>query len=528
MAEETTVRTISVENTDASNLPDAKSVAVTAMEAHVEIVRDVRAGTLRMREKKEKYLPKFEMEEQPDYDARRQQAVLYNAFRRTVSGLVGMVFRRDPVLGDDVPKQIVNHWENIDLTGRHGVVFCRDVFDAAINDGHACILVDWQKIAPGQLRSATDERRFGARPYWVDIRKEQILRFATDSIGGYLVLTRFAYTETVTEPDGEFGETTFERVRDYQLKFATLEGDKEPSLHPFFSVWEKRVNKDRKEVWVRVDSGWMSISRIPVTVCYTNRTGYLTSDPPLLDLALENIDHYQVRSDRKHALHIAGVPIPVLVGYREPTDESGETKQPVGPNRAIVLEHGGSAEYLESTGASLDHSRTELQDIEQRMAALGLAMLQRQTRSAETAEARQIDKSESDSQLMMAARGLQDCIEEALGFHAEWLREQKGGGSCDVNKDFVQQELSPQMIQTLSAMVGELQLPLEELWDFMVRGGILPDSFDPKKARVLLENMLTEPVSTTDDADAPEDEDDARSRDAASRSRTGPELDDEE
>jgi hypothetical protein len=155
---------------------------------------------------------------------------------------------------------------------------------------------------------------------------------------------------------------------------------------------------------------------------------------------------------------------------------------------AIKLPQGGDAKYLEPTGAALDSSRQELQDILQNMAALGLAMLQRDTRAAETAEAKRIDKSETDSRLAAAARGLQDAIEEALGIHALWIGE-ADGGSCDINRDFEQQPLDPQMLKVLSEMVGAGDLDLDTLWDIMKAGGVLPDTFDNEIVRAKLEGM---------------------------------------
>jgi hypothetical protein len=224
-------------------------------------------------------------------------------------------------------------------------------------------------------------------------------------------------------------------------------------------------------------------SRIPVTASFTNRTGFHESEPPLLDLAYENILHFQVRSDRSVALHVAGVPVPVFTGL----EDDGATSIEVGVTKGIKLPIGGTAAYMEPTGASLEHSRTELQDIEQRMAALGLSMLVRETRAAETAEAKRIDKGEADSQLASWALGHEDAVEEALGFHAEWMGE-ADGGSCEVNTDFGTEMLDAQMVQVLSALVGDRRITLDTMWDILLAGRVLPGTFSAEREKSLLED----------------------------------------
>lgn len=457
-------------STDPKNQPDALGLAHQRQHDAVTICRDVYGGTLRMRERGEKYLPQFPKEKFEAYQARLRTSVLYNAFKRTVRGLVGMVFRKEPQLGEDVPAQLVEHAENIDLAGRNLAVFAQDAFTDAMVDGHVCIFVDMPAVDPDAVPTLAHERAMGLRPYWTTIPKSEVLRFSTQMVNGRAVLTEFVYRECAVERDGQYGEREVQRIRIYRLTGGRVE----------FQVFTKRKDESGKESWTAEKQGTMSIDEIPVATAYTSRVRYLESEPPLLDLALENVLHYQTRSDRCNNLHIAATPIPVLIGAE--VDEDGKT-QVVATNQAIQLPLGGDAKYLEPTGAALDHSQRELQDIEARMAALGLAMLQRETRAAETAEAKRIDKSASDSQLAAAAIALGDAIEEAFRLHAKWLKIGEGGGSVSVNDDFERQEITPQMVKELREMVGAGQLRLETMWDILERGELLPSTFDPEAER---------------------------------------------
>src|SRR5690606_8155183 len=116
---------------------------------------DVYGGTFTMRDAGKRYLPQHPKEEDDAYKDRLRRAKLFNAFRRTVKGLTGLVFRKDPQIGDDVPEPIVGHLDNIDLTGRDLATFAKALFKSKTKLGHAHILVDWH--GPEGARRRQDE-----------------------------------------------------------------------------------------------------------------------------------------------------------------------------------------------------------------------------------------------------------------------------------------------------------------------------------------------------------------------------------
>ncbi len=471
------------------NEPDFVAPKQDAQLDLVAIVRDVWRGTANMRKRRATYLPQFPKETADGYNSRINTAVLFNAFRRTVLGLVGMVTRKDPEPQDDVPEEITTAWENIDNAGRHGVVFTADVLEDAVIDGHTFIFVDRAKVDP----DGTFAEELAARPYWIQVRKSQLLRWRTmQDDTGRVVLQSVAWKMLESVPDGMFGETEVLRIRQYDRDADEIT----------FRIWELRAASGNvKEHFVEIDSGTMGIDEIPLVAVYAERIAFFVSRPPLIDLGFENIRHYQLRSDRDNTLHIAGVPIPIFTGLDE--DEI----LGVGSDHGIILPTGGTASYLEPTGAALDETREELQDIETRMAVLGIAMLKPATRAAETAESRRLDKSEKDSALSRIARSLRDGLEEAARLHAKWLGIEDAG-TFSVSSDFESLALTSNEIKILSDMVVAKQLSLETMWDLLQTGEVLPDGFDPEVERKLLADEAPapepepepEPGSTDDDA----------------------------
>lgn len=517
-----------------SDQPDALGVAQRQEADALNFVRDVYAGTRALRAKGATYLPRFPLETDKGYEARRTTAVLFNAFRRTIKALVGMVFRKPVVLLEDVPAiirgeeadedtgrpRIVGHAENIDLAGRDLNTFARDHFEDAKRDGHADIFVDWEPVDPAEVLTLGDERDRGLRPYWIHVPKSDVVRHRARKIAGRMVLTAYAYRQVSTEDHGKFGEKEVERIRDYRL--ATVNTEAGDRLRVRFDVYRKKdKGGEGQDQWENEKGGWLTIDEIPVSTTYTNRTGFRRSDPPLEDLAFENVRHFQIRSDRDNTLHIAGVPIPVFMGLE--TQGPGGRKVETGSDRGIRLPLGGDAKYLEPEGVALTSTQQELKDIEHRMALLGLSMLVSESRAAETATSKRIDKSESDSQLTSSAQGLQRGLQEALRLHAKWLTPEDQrtpnitGGTVQVNMDFVDEPMDPQTAEFLANLVRTNLLSLETFLQALEAGELLVDGFDLEREierlggldalRAFVPSREEEPGGADPASDDPEDDD---------------------
>jgi hypothetical protein len=467
--------------------PDTYSSVILEQLDAVDLVRDVYDGTLALRAKGQVYLPKFEREQLSDYGSRVSQSVLYNAVDKTVEGLTGMVFRKDITVGGDVPEEILPHIENIDQTGRHLSVFAADVFQSGMIDGISFVLVDYPTVGEGQFITRAEEEGAGLRPYWVQIGVRDVRRIRWAVVDGRMQLTQFAYLTRTIEGRDDFTEVVIVRVRQWSL----INEGGVPRV--VLDVWRQEVQptetiaQDGSRIgagseWIHeVVARPLGIDMIPVHPFYGKRRAYMVGVPPLLDLALEDILHYQVRSDRQNVLHIASVPIPHLAGV----DTQGGSIT-VGPYEAIITSEGGKAQYMEPRGYALGESRAELQDIEQRMGSLGLAMLQRDTRASETAEAKRMDRAAGDSQLARAARSLQDCLESCLYFHATWMGL-PDGGSVDVNRDYDNATMDANLVRALSELEARGQLTLRTLLTALKTGEVIPDSVDVDEELVSLE-----------------------------------------
>src|ERR1043166_7271356 len=63
-----------------------------------ERIRDVLLGDTAVKRAGEKYVARLDSQTETEFEAYVERGFFYNATARTVSGYIGMIFRRDPVL----------------------------------------------------------------------------------------------------------------------------------------------------------------------------------------------------------------------------------------------------------------------------------------------------------------------------------------------------------------------------------------------------------------------------------------------
>jgi hypothetical protein len=98
--------------------------------------------------------------------------------------------------------------------------------------------------------------------------------------------------------------------------------------------------------------------------------------------------------------------------------------------------------------------------------------------SAETAEAKRIDRSQGDSTMMVIAQNVQDMIDNCLQYHAQYLGQAAAAGSCFVNRDFIGARLEPQEIQSLLQLYTAGTITQETLLRQLSDGEVLGDDFN--------------------------------------------------
>ena len=261
--------------------------------------------------------------------------------------------------------------------------------------------------------------------------------------------------ERVIVADGEFGEKYVEQIRVLR-----------PGSYELYRQGENNGDFEK------VAEGQTSLDYIPFAVAYSNRVGLLESRPPMEDIAELNLKAYQIQSDLDNMLHISAVPMLAFFGFPSSADEVS-----AGPGEAIAFPAEGRAEYIEPDGKSFEAQFKRLEQLAGQINELGLSAVLGQKLSAETAEAKRIDRSQGDSTMMVIAQQVQDLIDNCLQFHADFVGQAQAGSSY-VNRDFVGARLEPAEILALLQLYTAGSISQKTLLDQLSEGEILGDDFD--------------------------------------------------
>ena len=420
---------------------ESPNTAYVNMEPHWLLIEALLQGTYGIRKGHRKFLPQEVRELDESYDNRLMRSTLAPYYVRLERMLAGMLTRK-PVRLEDVSDVVTEQLFDVDLQGNDLNVWTYETARKCIRYGHVGVLVDAPKAGDN------------GRPYWTQYTPRDILGWRSEIKDGKQQLTQLRLMETITVPDGLYGEKQVQQVR---------------VLTPgAFEIHQK----DKKGDFVLIDEGSISLSEIPFAVAYSNRVGVLESRPPLADIAELNLKAYQVQSDLDNQLHISAVPMLAIYGFPQSAEEIS-----AGPGEAMALPEGARAEYIEPSGNSYSAQFQRLDQIASQINELGLAAVLGQKLSAETAEAKRIDRSQGDSTMMVIAQQMQDLIDNCLDFHAQYMQQAQAGSSF-INRDFLATRLEPQEIQSLLQLYTAGTITQETLLNQLSAGEVLGDEFD--------------------------------------------------
>lgn len=439
-----------------------QSAEIAELAREWALVDALMGGTPAMREAGELYLPRWPNELPAAYETRLSTATLFPAFRRTVGVMAGKPFAKELTLSDETPAQLRVWAEDIDLQGVSLHTFAAEMFEQVVAWGMAGILVEYPDAAMRDEDGNIIERTLtraqmlasGHRPYFVRIGPHQILGWRSEQVGGRTRLTQLRLLETVDEPDGGFGTVYAHQVR---------------VLYP--GGWEIYRQPAEGAEWQVVRSGRTALSEIPFVPLYGDRKAFMQGLPPLIDLAYQNVEHWQSKSDQQTILHTARVPILAVSGV---DDEDFELV--IGASAAVRLPMGADLKYVEHTGAAIEKGAAALEALQASMVQTGAELLvsregqRTATESANDAEA-------NKSQLLRMAEGFEDALDQALQFMADYVGL-PSGGNVSLFKDYGATSLSDASAQLVQTLQGAGVISKRTAINEFKRRGVLAQEVD--------------------------------------------------
>lgn len=434
------------------NDPSWVTGVVLDMSTQWEPIDCMLGGTQYLRDHSELFIPIEPREDEDAYKRRIMHATLSPFTMRIAEQAAGLILRkRIQLKAKAEDAELDPYWEmfskNVDGYGTSLDDFARRIAISSILYGHAAILCDYSSTQ--EAPNLAVERQLGYRPYFIPIDAKQILGWRKAEGSPIAEISQIRINEVVSEPLGEFGD---EMVRQIRVL--------EPGRY--------RVYRKRENGWTVYQEGTTSIGKIPLAVTYSGKVTELISTPPLLAIANLNIAHAQRTCDLHHSLHVASMPILTLRGFDDNSPEIG-----LSANSAILLPPDGGAEYVEPASSAFDAQQNFINELEKQMSSLGISVLFAQKTAAETAESKQLSRTDSDSLLAVVSKDLQSTLQEALDCAAAYVGIEAPEVSLD--RDFDLQVLTPQQVQQYLQLWTAGAITQESLLELLKSGEVLPD-----------------------------------------------------
>jgi len=396
------------------------SVGYEAMAKKWPMLDDLLSGTQAMRDAGETWLPKEPGESFTKYEARLNRSTLYAAYSDTIDKLSNKPFSR-PMSVSNLPEALDYLLEDVDSTGMSLETFAQDILMNLLVHGVVHVFVDHsvvEAVANGGKATKADEEREGARVLLTVVPAPRLIGWQTELRGREIKLTQIRMVETKLEPTGKYGDVQ----RNY-IRVVTETG------------WELHQQKDdQKDEYVSVGSGNHTFGSVPLVSIYAERTGFLTANPPLENLAWMNITHWQSSSDQRNILRFSRFSILFGKGMGHDVVEKGEIE--IGPSRSIVTSSvDAELKYVEHTGKGLEAGQKDLEDLEQKMEVLGNLPMLKQPKKLATSV--RIDSDRTSSQLQCWIRNVEHGIIDVLKMACQWRKiEAPDDLSVDIFSDF--------------------------------------------------------------------------------------------
>ena len=444
-------------------------------------IRDVLAGDRAIKRAGAKYVARLDSQSDDEFRSYVERGFFYNATARTVSGYVGMIFRRDPVL--QLPDQSVAlhpalkaFLNDVDLLGTTLDSYAKNIIADVVSLGRAGTLIDWQ--------SGKENRAYVSM-----YAAESILNWRQTRIDGELKLSLVVLSECAPGQPKDGDPFVVEDIPQLRVLKLVPVGD---SPRPVgqgegfvyqVELWQLRTVKNRKK-----EKEWQLVSTLtplrlgkPLPCIPFIFHGPAHSRPevaksPIEDLVAANLDHYRLNTDYKHGMHFTALPTAFVTGF----DKGAQLR--IGSTTAWVTDTlGATASFLEFRGDGLSTFERALDRVERLLTVLGSRLLETQKRVSESAEALAIRQAGESSIIAGISASITASMNDVLRWVYWWHSTEAMPEdvtaehiSYELNTDFEATLMSATEVQALVAAWQSGAISRDTLLHNFRTGEILP------------------------------------------------------
>ncbi|GKX54092.1 hypothetical protein SOASR030_02040 [Leminorella grimontii] len=420
-----------------------------------DMIGDCVDGERKIKKAGKKYLPHPSDDSASDdptgsrYESYKKRAAFVNATGRTLSGLIGIAFSKQPVI--ELKGGIEGLNSDADGEGQPLSQLIRDALSQNLKRGRAGVLADF-------TGSGIQSQAEKGRPILRLFTAKQIINWRVTNGKTSLVVVKYE------EPEDD--HRGFElAMKKYWIELRLVNG----VAH--WRKWEQGTDSiTGTELTPFTDASNIPLSELPWAWIGSSNNDHTPDSPPLADIAYLNIKHYQCEADLAEAAHTVGQPMVGLTGLTNDwVNDHLQDGFVVGSRKGVMLPVGGDLKFAQPEDRNLILSVAERR--EKQMAMLGAKLVERNT-SARTA-AQATDEAQTDnSVLSLCAGNVEQAIHRALDFAILFA----GGGEYTVtlNKQYEIAQLDSQAITALMAAVQSGNMRVIDFIRYQQRVGLVP------------------------------------------------------
>ena len=448
-----------------------------------------------------RYLPCLSQQESLEYEAYKGRAMFYGGASRTRTALVGMLFRKKPIIkfsavnisDKDDKKELLDDFipgiETLDS-------FMHKIAREVMATGRVGILVDADSKGKSYLSCYKAEDILNWRQ---ELRNgEQIftmvvLREAEELYNGFKTRYRHRYrvlfldTETAKYRQKVYVQSYKNessspsagisgRFTTNPVKQSYTPASPGVTSREFLNEINSLGNGDSDERFELLEEFAPSISgvdldRIPFYPVNSGGNVFELDRPPLLDLVNVNLSHYRTSADLEHGRHFTGLPTAWATGF----DGQNKTFKIGSPELWTTTNEKAKVGFLEFTGQGLGSLENALLEKHVLMTVLGAKLLDSQQGGAASADAESVRRAGETSVLADIADIISDMISAATVLCARWNLYTKPKISIVLQKDYSSLGPNPQLLMALLQAVAAGALSYESLHHNLMKMDIIPD-----------------------------------------------------
>jgi hypothetical protein len=446
-----------------------------------QTARDVIAGEAAIKSAGVRYMPGLEGMSATEYAAYIGRSMFYNATARTVSGYLGVIFRREPVV--KAPDGHGYVAQDVDMLGNGLAAYARSVVSDVFIMGRCGTLVDWSDAE--------------GRAYFSFYRAEDIINWREERIDGRMQLALVVLREVdfVVDDDG-FSARPVERYRVLRLEVGSM-----GQMQSVVELWawsEDGTAMTLQSSVVPLRRG-QALPNIPFIFHGPDFGSATIERSPITDLVATNLDHYRMMTDFKHGMHYTALPTAWVAGFDK------ESVLRIGSSTAWVTDQtGASAGYLEFTGDGLGTFERALDRNESLLSVLGARLLDSQTSVSESAEALSLRQAGENSVIAGLSIAVSKSLTQALRWlvwwndaiaHPDEFSAEKV--LVELNRDLTVLRLTGKEIQALVLAWQSSAISQDTLLHQFERGDILPAGRSPAEELALIKGNPPPTTSST-------------------------------